>query len=219
MRPNEAYKRPRTAHGQPLPPAGNVVCVMSESETSQHSRSPRRKDHAERFRAFRSMCRQNLKAQNSLGSLSRSNGILEIRVASSKNANVQRATQTSTQASTSGADRRRRQKRRRETDYLEMPSGSTSHPRQTSAQAGSLSPSPQPGSGAFSPPPGSATHPIGTHLTWSGHQCRIHSINPGGSYNLMMLRNNSILKGLRLPPPQMPQSFTMPTGNFGFAPT
>lgn len=199
---------------------------MSESETSQHSRSPRRKDPTLRFRAFRSMCRQNLKAQNSLGSLSRSNGILEIRVqptfnhnmASSKNANVQRATQTSTQASTSGADRRRRQKRRRETDYLEMP-GSTSHPRQTSAQAGSLSPSPQPGSGAFSPPPGSATHPIGTHLTWSGHQCRIHSINPGGSYNLMMLRNNSILKGLRLPPPQMPQSFTMPTGNFGFAPT
>lgn len=214
MRPNEAYKRPRTAHGQPLPPAGNVVSVMSKSETPQHNRSPRRKDHAERFRAFRSMCRQNLKAQNSLGSLSRSNGILEIRVASPKNANVQRATQTSTQASTSGADRRRRQKRRRETEDYERRGT-----QPTSAQAGSLSPSPQPGSGAFSPPPGSATHPIGTHLTWSGHQCRIHSINPGGSYNLMMLRNNSILKGVRLPPPQMPPSFSMPTGNFGFAPT
>lgn len=235
LQPHDVHKRARTAqsYGQ-LPPAGNVV-AFSQGVVQQTGRSPRPQDHAERFRAFRALCRQNLKAQKSLGTTNKptaGGGILEIRVAPKQKPNAQTHVQRMS-SQTNMMDRRNRartsQKRRRDEDEHELGTGPRQqhHPhmgslRPSCSQAGSLSPSPQPGAGrlnSFSPMAGSVRHQIGQQLEWSGHACRIHSINPDGSYNLLLLRNNSLMKGVRLGPPAKPQGMmNMPMGNFAFAP-
>lgn len=96
-------------------------------------------------------------------------------------------------------------------------------PSITSCQAGSQSPSPQPGqelslsrnNSGYGAAGSGGTYHIGQTLEWSGQACKIHSINPDGSYNLLFLQNGNVpLMNIRLP---TNCSLHLPTnGNFGF---